>query len=244
MISWDHYVFNAGSSQRWNRYFTNLSTIRSTAQREGIPFWAFLQLGDPEGINGNSLSHTKAETLWNANTQLAYGAKGIQYFPLVQPYDYATSGTKTDYDISGMISANGEANKYYDYVVETNRQIAAVDEILMNSDSVDILANENAKSITGISKSAYGSIKSFSNTKGSTSWLSSNQGVIIGCFDFGGKEAYYIVNNDREYSTTVTVNFDATHSYTTYNADTTAEGSGSTYSNTLSAGAAVLIVLD
>lgn len=244
MISWDHYVFNAGSSQRWNRYFANLSTIRNTAQREGIPFWAFLQLGDPEGIKGNNLSHTKAETLWNANTQLAYGAKGIQYFPLVQPYDYAHSDTKTDYNISGMISANGEKNKYYDYVVDTNRQIVAVDEILMNSDSVDILANQNASSITGISKSAYGSIKSFSNTKGSSSWLSSNQGVIIGCFDYNGKEAYYVVNNDREYSTTVTLNFDTTHSYKTYNADATAEGSGSIYSNTLAAGAAVLIVLD
>lgn len=244
MISWDHYVFNAGSSQRWNRYFANLSTIRNTAQREGIPFWAFLQLGDPEGINGNNLSHTKAETLWNANTQLAYGAKGIQYFPLVQPYDYAHSSTKTDYNISGMISANGEKNKYYDYVVDTNRQIVAVDEILMNSDSKDILANQNASSITGISKSAYGSIKSFSNTKGSSSFLSSNQGVIIGCFDYLGKEAYYVVNNDRSYSTTVTINFDATHSYTTYNADATVTGSSSTYSNTLAAGAAVLIVLD
>ena len=70
------------------------------------------------------------------------------------------------------------------------------------------------------------------------------ESVLVGCFDYNGKEAYYVVNNDREYSTTVTLNFDTTHSYKTYNADATAEGSGSIYSNTLTAGAAVLIVLD
>lgn len=248
MISWDHYVFRSNSSLRdySDVYFTNLSTIRNTAQREGIPFWGFLQLGDPNGVNdtnkSNTITHTASQTLWNANTQLAFGAKGIQYFPLVQPYDYAycNADGKMYYDASGMISANGEKNKYYDYAVNVNRQIKAVDHILMNSDSKAILATERAKTQTGISATSYGSISSVSNTKSGYY----NYGVIIGCFDYNGREAYYVVNNDKSNATTVTLTLNKTHNYTTYTADATATASGSTYSATLAAGAAVLVVMD
>lgn len=255
MLSWDHYVMQnyknySNKTLALQRYFNNLNIIRTAALKHEIPFWGFLQTGDANGYSGNSTYvGTKEEMMWNLNTQLAYGAKGIQYFTLVQPNFYSYSNVENltfDYNSGGLVGANGEKTQYYYHAVAANKQITAVDHILMNSDSKEILAiGTNAKSHTGISKSSYGSVTGVSTNESGTGWFKTTDGAVVGCFDYNGKEAYYIVNYDLADTHDITVTFNATHKYATYSATQNGEaGSGSSYTASLKAGEAVLIVLD
>ncbi len=49
----------------------------AAAQEANIPFWTFVQTCS---FNSGRRIPTEADILWQVNTALAYGAKGIQYF--------------------------------------------------------------------------------------------------------------------------------------------------------------------
>ncbi len=237
MISYDHYIFTWGDE---SYYFKNLSIVREEALKNKIPFWGFVQAKD-DNAEGQ-ISQTQAQTYWNVNTQLAYGAKGIQYFPLVQPYSYTLNGT--DYNRSGLIGANGAETEFYDQASNANKWIQKVDEVLMNSISKEILAVKGAlvQNSTGISKTSYGVLKSI--TLSSTNqWF--GRGCIVGCFDYQGKEAFYVVNNDYENAQTISLEFDSQHAARVIDA-TSDENTviGKTYSVNLQAGAAKLIIIE
>ncbi|MFF0270096.1 hypothetical protein [Kribbella sp. NPDC004536] len=79
MLSYDRYpLLTSGEDPQ---YFENWAIIRSEALRANIPSWVFVQSVE---FNGHRFP-TQAELLWNINTSLAYGCKGIQYFTYWQP---------------------------------------------------------------------------------------------------------------------------------------------------------------
>lgn len=247
-LSFDYYVFDKKGYTSRKGYFRNLSIIREKSLQYHIPFWSFIQAGSNwnDRVNGTFLDldtfdkdniPNQAELLWNVNTSLAYGAKGIEYFPLIQPFwfAYAPDGGY-DYDRNGLIGAKGEVTKWYGYVHNANRQIEAVDEILLHAVSTDILAvGGAAQSETGIDKTSCENIISItaSNEK---------QGCMMGVFDHRGSNAYYLVNYDVAAEQRITVHFAGEQKYQVISAEHTEQKQGDIYSTVLEAGAAELIL--
>ena len=237
-------------------FWTNLDWMRSIATDK--PFYAFVQVGND--FNEENTGVTKTENLttiqemyFEANAALAMGAKGINYYSLIQPSKYVTStdGT-TDYTRSGLINYKGEANNggsnganytYYDAAKKINAYIQVVDEVLMNATSKAVVTNNTtvAGYIDSAAATTYGSLQSISNNE-----------VIVGCFDYFGQEAFMVVNitpdaGNSGSSQTVALTFDGKKSGKYIDMD---DAAWQTLSNanmlslTIPAGEAVVIVLD
>lgn len=240
MISYDYYPFPSFGEDDYKRYYRNLRIVRDTAKANDMPFWTYIQVGAAE--KGFYVG-TEAEMRWNVNTSLAYGAKGIQYYTLIQTYGTA-KWYKEDqpgvfnFNNAGVIAANGRPTQYYPYVKRINQQIMAVDEVLVNADFEKVLAvGLTAQLHTGEDATKYGSIKTINATD-------LTNGLVIGCFNYKGKEAYYIVNNSMEGENTATLTLDDTYSISAIAKDVNEVTTSNTYSVTLAAGDARLIVLN
>jgi hypothetical protein len=223
-LSYDHYPL-AGEFPNLNPgYFQNMSAVRKTAQKNNIPFWVFIQ--DASWSSYVRLPKP-AETFWQVNTALAYGAKGIQYFTFWCPYEPGFTG--------GMVSRTGGKTPIYDAVQTMNKQIVAVDHILMKSVSKGIIV-QNSSPIPVPSGDQLTSYKQLTSLSGSTP-------ILAGVFDYDGKSAYYIVNNTINQDGSVTLNFNDSVSAEVYQNAKKSEKSGSQLSLNLLAGEGALVVL-
>ncbi len=186
-------------SQRYLRkgYFQNLAVIRNEALKANIPFWTYIQT--TSWYQGGFLP-TEEELRWNVNTALAYGAKGIQYFTGVVPYDAGGESFA-----GGLFDQNGNRTNVYYYAQRANMFIQDIDHILMNSRSMGVMYA--------------GSIPSFATVHGSDLYTPLTQeenlaeiptlgkltnyrecvqvegNILVGCFDYNGKTVLYVVNN-------------------------------------------------
>lgn len=251
MLSWDYYVWDQyiSTGTTTKDYFKNLTMMSNQAKQAKISFWSYIQAGSnwnndektdmPETNNEHP---TEAELLWNVNTNLAYGAKGIQYFPLIQPAYFAYSENDTyDYKRNGLIGANGETTDWYDYAAKANKQIALVDEYLMRANMIDVLATAtgNAQNDTAINHDSYEGIS-----------IQGQNGAIAGVFDYFGKRAVYLVNYDtrNEGADQVTINFASSQKYEVIGSneqliDGIGSGEGNSCTVTLANGGAALVLL-
>lgn len=247
VLSFDHYVW---TKKAISEHFWNLSVVREKAQQYKIPFWGVVQAGDSDGGASvtTNIMPTLGQTKWHVNTMLAYGAKGIQYFPLVQPYFYTYKDgvAGQDFNRSGLIGANGATTEFYSQALTANTQIQAVDEVLMNCVSTDILAvGTQAQEQTGITKTSYAELTGISVAKkGFQDIIKNKASAIVGCFDYHGKTALYVVNNDYENEREITMNFDGSHALSLISATLNETINASTYTVKLAAGDAVLVVID
>ena len=57
---------------------------------------------------------TEAQMQWNVNMNLAFGAKGIQYFPMIQP----NPETYPQFAGNALIDVSGKKTVWYDYAKE------------------------------------------------------------------------------------------------------------------------------
>lgn len=199
VLSYDYYPFdgNEGLGKAvW--YFENLAIIRKAAEREGIPFWPFIQAGSQwnDGqtrFDSNGYYPSQGEFYWNVGTVLAYGAKAIQYFPMIQPYAFAwAESTPLDAERNGFIGVFGNKTRWYYYAQDMNKQVAAVDEVLMNAVNKGVLA---------VGKQANEHLSGNPYLLKGTSWreLEDVKGdAMIGCFNYNGKTALYVVNYDTQ----------------------------------------------
>ena len=219
-VSYDNYPFtfkDQGTTTAIpNNYFNDLSTARKVAKENGKPFWVYIQTGgqwEPMiGVASNPIFPEEGETLWNINTSLAYGAKAIQYFPFLQPVQFSDAGEAgKDYMRNGMIGVAGNVNRWYYYVQKANKQIDAIDHILMKSESKGVIATGYWKDRLAkedkpdANSDFWRELKDVSST-GET-------GVIIGCFDYNyegnrSRSAYYVVNGSSTEKQTITLKFD------------------------------------
>lgn len=241
-LSWDKYVFDKGNSK--SEYFLNMSLCREYAEKANIPFWTFIQAGsqwndNQQPIETNGYYPTEGEFIWNINTCLAYGAKGIQYFPLIQPnyFSFSTSN-EFDFERNGIFGAWGNKNRWFYYAKNANAQIAAVDEVLMNSVNKGVIVTgEDAKKDNSDSKFLIDgdSWRELAGVSGDS---------LIGCFNYKGKSAFYVVNYDTEYAQKITLKLKGK-----YNLSVT-QGAKTTYINTdeleltMAAGDGALVVVE
>ena len=207
-LSYDKYPFEDDDSlTNAAIYFKNLELIRSAADSKGIPFWGFIQAGaqwndamnyfDSEGYFPE-----EGPFMWLVNTTLAFGAKGLQYFPLLQPKHFAYALTEPyDFERNGLIGAWNNKNRWWYYAQEANKQIGAIDEVLMNSVNKGILVSGDqvAEDLKGIEYVLEG-----------TSWREVENitgDALVSCFNYNGKSAFYVVNYDTEYAQKITLEF-------------------------------------
>ncbi len=264
-LSFDYYLF--GVTEGWwiftqdrdvdksAEFMQNLAMVRNAAKDAGIPFWSFVQAGANWNDTKEWMKATTNDTPsqgqmnWHANIALSYGAQGIEYFPMIQPHYYAaTSGKTMDYDRNGLIGADGSTTRWYDYAVSLNAQIAAVDHVLMNAEHKGIIpvsgyaaSQNNASTLNALGDenlviSKYGKLTGV--TAGDTTY-----GVVVGCFDYHGKDAFYVTSYDVENAQTVTLNFSESVSADVIINAATTQKSGSSMSFTLGAGEGALVVL-
>ena len=190
---------------------------------------------------------TEAQMRWNVNTMLAYGAKGITWFTLIEPFEMAlegSDGTTTGMDFTrvGLIGVNGEQNPItYGAAKNINSWVATVDGILMDSTSKKVLAD-------GIKYSLWdGTYQTWDNTDGvmtlnATTSGEESCGAMAGVFDYYGQTVYYVVNNDYKKAQDVTVEFNHASDLTIYRGSNVTSETVTTKTFDLAAGEAVLII--
>ena len=248
------YQLFVGSEIKTTEFYKNLDIARSLSMNASKPFQAWVQTGanwiDNTTIDrvNNSNRLTVQEMYLEANAALAMGAKGINYFTLLESTTQVENG---DND-SGLITVSGEANHneggnydYYNAAKKINTYIAAVDGVLMNATSSGVVTtNSTVKGYIGgaamnASDEAAGVLKEIT---GSTE-------VFVGCFDYYGKDAYLVVNITPDAggtgsSQSVTLQFDEEVTYSYIRMDgTTGSATGSSLTETVAAGESVLIVM-
>lgn len=272
-LTYDYYPFQQSEIDAGNvgngvgnsaNYFKNLAMTRYNALKNSKQFVTFIQAGDGFG-NTTGTSHlvTKGEMLWNANTSLAFGAKGLDYFLLIQHQAFANSNGE---ESSGLLQTDGTTeNAWYGYAKEFNKHVQAIDEVLMQATSAAIMstsgyAQTQVTEVVGTiegkeNKYSWTDKKTVATTGILTSYnnatVTSNDstyGALTGCFEviggkYKGKHALYIVNFNPENSNMITVNFTGGATTATYimNGEITTE-TGTSVSKTLGAGEAVLVV--
>ena len=239
-ISFDHYCFTEENTPVDNIYFDNLSLIRQKAEENKVPFWTFIQCGGQWSENGwiarpDPIFPNENEFLWNVNTCLAYGAKGMEYFPLCQPPWFSDSEQGANYELNGLIGAQGNLNRWYYYAKKANEQIQAIDGVLMNSYNYGVLATGDAtKAIVGseLIKDSFRQLKSV------------NGNAVAGCFDYNGKTALYVVNYSRTSKQQIELRFNGKVGMEITQRATVSHYTGKTLGLSLEAGEGALVVIE
>lgn len=227
ILSYDYYGCNGKKPNISSGYFENMSVIKNAAKESGIPFWVYIQSCI---WGGNERIPNQPDIDYQVNTSLAYGAKGIQYFTYVTP---GFSGD-TVFD-NACITRDGEKTDTYYFVQNTNKNIAAVDEVLMCSINQGVIVSGE----TPCDIPECDVISEYKNLKSVT-----GNHILTGCFDYEGKQAFYIVNNDVCESDTVTLKFDSDISgFKILNTEKTQINSKNELSFELEPSKAVLVVL-
>lgn len=249
VISFDYYLYDPHYHVSHPGYFINLSIIREKSLKHGVPFWTFIQAGSYWNDGAAQLEPTpndkptRGQLLWNVNTALAYGSKGIEYFPLIQPFWFSWQENNTnDFGRNGLIGANGEPTQWYVYAKEANKHIRAVGEVLLKAQNKEILAvGTVAQADTGLKAKSYGVVERV-ETK------NKSYGAIVGCFDYLGRDAFYVVNYKDGENEEVTLTFTEKQKYRVISEQISEEmpmsGEGMDCTVKLIEGGAALIVIE
>jgi hypothetical protein len=163
VVCYDYYPFREGATL-FDGWHNDLKIVREESRNANIPFWVFVQ---SEGIKGGLKVPTREEIFWQANTALAYGARGILWFCYWTPPYYPKSKMHEKH-YSAMIDIKGKKTKIYDYVKEENKFLQSAGRSIADWDNKFVAQYKSGKLIYG--KSPFG------NPKGK------NLNLIVGTF--------------------------------------------------------------
>lgn len=216
-LMFDRYPFDAAQEGYINHYFNDLAIVRMVADEKEIPFMIFIQAGSQWN---DAVEHfdsvvpyypNEAQFDWNINTSLAFGAKGLNLFTLIQPdyFAYAES-TRFDFERNGLIGAWGNKNQWYYYLQNITKQIRVIDEVLMNSTSKGVIAYGDAAKKDLALAAEYGAVLEGTAFRE----LQSLEGdALVGCFNYQGKTALYVVNYSMEKGQKLNLSFSGTYDF-------------------------------
>lgn len=224
-----------------------LSINREMANKYDVPLWRMLQAGAQWNDAGAWIESapepypTEGQMLLDVNAALTYGAKGIQYFPLIQPTWFSKAEDYSrDYDRNGLIAANGEPTRWYYYAQKANKQIAAVDHVLMNSANMGVIVHGSYAMQTMGDAATHpeyidGAFRQLRSVSGSD--------ALVGCFDYNGGTALYVTNFNTTEKKQVTLHFDNNYAYEVIQRAQSANVYGKAITLTLEAGEGALVVV-
>jgi len=130
ILSFDHYPILYSSIRP--EFYLNLEIIREAALYNNVPFWAFAR----SLPYGNYPFPTEGHLRFQVYSNLAYGAKGIQYYlywPIIKGswnYDHA------------IVTEHGDKSPVYYFVKKINTEILTLSKILLNLESLGIYHSE------------------------------------------------------------------------------------------------------
>ena len=248
-LIYDHYVFSGLDSGTGTRgrgsYFNDLLSARKVCNEFGVPFWVYVQAGGQwdRPMDTTKIFPSEGEFLWNINTSIAYGAKGIKFYQGVQ---WASDSQEVDGGINserlGLFGVQGNVNRWYYYAQKAFKQVKAADEILMNSASAGVITigeiarNNNANNKyyfdANFQEGHWRELKSVEGTE-----------AIIGCFDYNGTSAFWVVNNSDKDKDTVKLHFNKRYGYDIIQRGLTFPVAAETVTLTLEPGEAALVTL-
>ena len=189
LFSFDYYPFNGQNTNVEQEYFEQLSIVKSRVEKAGIPFWTFAQAGFFDSEDSRKME--ESEFQWQVNTALSYGAKGIQYFNYWHPLEIPGNNC-------GFVDKEGNKTYLYDYGVRMNKQIAAVDEVLMKSANRGVMqVGESPAPVP--TEDILQSFGPLTEAEGGD--------ALIGCFDTRGKTSFYITANSLTEDAEITLHF-------------------------------------
>ncbi len=252
MLSITYYPYTSAETPEINLKdaFNKLGMYRNLAQKFGLPAHRMLQAGGQhndkaEWIDTVDPYPSEAETLFDVNTSLAYGYKGIQYFTLVQPehYAYQTGETFDFENRCGLIGGAGNLTRWYYFAQRANKQIVAVDEYLMQAANMGVIVHGDTASAIILDEETPGEEIITSKTFRQLTSVSGDD-CIVGCFDYKGGTALYVVNWSRKEKGNVTLAFDNdNYRYKVIQRAEEVDVVGGRMTLTLDAGEGALIVL-
>ena len=144
VLSYDHYGILEGDHLRGD-YFQNLEWIRQISLEFGTPFWAFALTCPHRPYPMPTLGHIR----FQAWSNFAYGAKGLQYFTYWTP----NPGTWDFHD--APIRLDGTRSATWDVLKTFNQEVQACADILLNSQAVAVYHTEPLPAGTrGLDKSS------------------------------------------------------------------------------------------
>lgn len=250
IFMWDMYPFMPKYKENMLDYITNLSLVRKYAYQYDIPFWTFIQVGNNFTETANKgqpqetvlpYTPTEAQFDWNINTALAYGSQGLQFYTLIQPtWDSLETDGGLDTYRHGFIGLLGNKTLWYYYMQTMAEHIKVIDEVLMNSVNKGvIIKGEKAEEDFKVAECVLKGEK-FQELQA----VDVDGDVMIGCFNYNGKTALYVVNYDWDYAQYITLDFNAKHNITvTQNAEKSYIKTDSVTLD-MAAGEGVLLVID
>lgn len=118
-----------------NDYYFNLDLVRAKTYERKIPFWTFIQtlsIAQTPGVP-DKREPSEADIRWQVWSNLAFGAKGIQYFC------YWSPGNGAELFSDALIAADGRETAKYSYVKKLNADIRMTGKILLDCDAVGVI---------------------------------------------------------------------------------------------------------
>ena len=239
-LSFDMYpIYGLFTNKVMPNWFTALGTMNRVAIEEGKPWMGCVQVGGGSWayLTPEQRVTTEGELKWDVNTMLAFGAKGLIYYLTVSPPFWADKeGAEEQKNQHSLINVYGEKTEFYDYVKEINEHIHAMDHVLMNCDYQGII-------ITGESPCVhYGKDLIKTNTFRGLSDVTGN--AMVGCFDYNGKTALFVVNNSTIKEGRITLSFDSGYHFEVFQNAASRKETGESLTLDLGIGESALIVLE
>lgn len=182
-LSFDHYPLTVSGLH--SDYYRNLEIVRQQAIEHGLDPWAFA-LATPHAVYLPPTAGRLRFQLWS---DIAYGAKGLQYFTFATPTD-------TDYDWGcGLMDRQGRPGPAYSLAGEVNAEIRSVESLILRWRSAAVYHSEpvpeGARPLAG-----EGPVLSAEGAP-----------LVIGVFSDGPVRYVIFVNRDYEKKRTATVCF-------------------------------------
>ena len=155
-----------------NDYFYNLDLVRAKSRDKGIPFWTFIQTLSIKGTPGvpDKREPSEADIRWQVWSNLAFGAKGIQYFT------YWSPGSGTEQFGEALIGLNGQPTIRYGYVQKLNTDINRIGKILLHCDAVGVIQTARNRFPMYAALTTFGDLTSVSGDDNLVGCFQSKQG--------------------------------------------------------------------
>lgn len=234
-FSFDMYPIVGQDDRVASSWFNHLETMNQKAKEYGVAWQGCVQAGYYGAFLEGQRDPTESDMHWDVNTMIAFGAKGIDYYPLVMPLECLTkANTEEDVGKDALLTKYGNKTKYYYYAQKINKQLHACEKVLMNAQQVGVILNGNSpcKLTKAVALDSFRQLQSVTGAD-----------ALVGCFDYKGGTALYVVNNSVTKTGQITLSFDDKYGYDVVQRANVYSLVGKQFTLNLQAGEGALVVL-
>ena len=177
LASYDFYPFRHEKGCCDPRYFEQMCIAKKISEAYDLALWNFTQV---TSWNRDAVRNmTYSEMAWLNNTSIACGVTGLQYFCYWTPSD----GVETFEN--AMISRDGNRTKHYYFAQDLNAKIDKITPYILDAKFVGTIPYGDTICAfpPKYALRTFGKLDRFMC-----------DGMLIGCFEWQGKNMYFVVN--------------------------------------------------